>query len=169
MSAADQELLAAAAEAVVLLRSKGRTVAVAESLTGGMVCSTLVGIPKVSEVLRGGVVAYATEIKSDVLGVDAALIARQSPVDPDVADGMAVGVADVLSADYGLSTTGVAGPDPQDGHPVGEVYVSVVGPGPDGPSWTQQLELDPALGRDGIRRAAVLEALTLLRDHVDGT
>lgn len=164
--APSSDVAASARTIVGLLLGADRTLAVAESLTGGLVVSTVVGVPGASAVLRGGVVAYATDLKSAVLGVDPALLAARSPVDPDVAEQMAVGVARLMGADYGLATTGVAGPDPQDGHPVGEVYVAVVGPGPDGPAWTRQLELDPALGRDGIRHAALAHALTLLIDHL---
>jgi PncC family amidohydrolase len=174
----------AAAALVRALVQQGRTLAVAESLTGGLVAATIVAVPGASAALRGGVVAYATEVKASVLGVDAGLLARVGAVDPDVADAMAAGVARLLGADYGVATTGVAGPDPQDGHPVGEVWISVCGPrpagpgverdaaGPDGdgpdagPSVTIGLELDPALGRDGIRRAALAEALDAALDHV---
>lgn len=154
-----------AAQLVRVLAQQGRTLAVAESLTGGLVAATIVSVPGASAVFRGGVVAYATEIKASVLGVDAGLLARVGAVDPDVADAMAEGVARVLGADYGVATTGVAGPDPQDGHPVGEVWVSVVGPDA-GPATSIGLELDPALGRDGIRRAALAEALYAALDHV---
>jgi nicotinamide-nucleotide amidase len=79
-------------------------------------------------VLRGGVVAYATDLKAALLGVDADLLAARGAVDPEVAAQMAVGVRRATGADVGLATTGVAGPDPQDGHPPGLVYVAVAGP-----------------------------------------
>jgi nicotinamide-nucleotide amidase len=107
------------------LREASKTVAVAESLTGGLVLAALTDAPGVSEVLRGGVVAYATETKAEELGVDRQLLATRSPIDPEVALQMARGVRKRWSADVGLATTGVAGPDPQDGHPVGEVYIAV--------------------------------------------
>lgn len=155
-----------AAQLVRVLGQQGRTIAVAESLTGGLVASTIVAVPGASAVLRGGVVAYATDVKASVLGVDAGLLGRVGAVDSDVADEMAAGVARLLGADYGLATTGVAGPDPQDGQPVGTLFVAVVGPGEDGPTTTIGLELDPALGRDGIRTAALDEALNAALDHV---
>lgn len=157
--------LETAAQLVRVLGQQGRTLAVAESLTGGLVASTIVGVPGASKVFRGGVVAYATDVKASVLGVDAGLLARVGAVDSDVADEMAAGVARLLGADYGLATTGVAGPDPQDGQPVGTLFISVVGPGADGAT-TLGLELDPALGRDGIRQAALDEALTAALDHI---
>jgi nicotinamide-nucleotide amidase len=107
------------------LARAGRTVAVAESLTAGQVSARLGDVPGVSAVLRGGVVAYATDVKASVLGVDAALLAEQGPVHPQVALQMADGVRRLLGADLGLATTGVAGPGPQDGHPAGTVYIAV--------------------------------------------
>ncbi|MET0789372.1 MAG: CinA family protein [Cellulomonas sp.] len=116
-----QDLLAA-------VGARGWTLAVAESLTGGLVCSTLVDVPGASSVLRGAVVAYATELKATLLGVDRALLAARGAVDPDVARAMAHAVRERLGADVGLATTGVAGPDPQDGHPPGTVHVAVSTP-----------------------------------------
>jgi nicotinamide-nucleotide amidase len=117
-----------AARLVFALSEHGQTVAVAESLTGGMLCSALVDVPGASAVVRGGVVSYATDLKHRLLGVDAGLLAANGPVDPDVAAQMAHGVRERLGADWGVATTGVAGPDPQDGIPAGTVYVAVAGP-----------------------------------------
>jgi PncC family amidohydrolase len=145
---------------VARLTDLGRTVAVAESLTGGLVVSALVSVPGASAAVRGGVVAYMTDVKTVLLDVDADLLARAGAVDPDVAAAMAVGAARRLDADYGVATTGVAGPDPQDGHPVGEVWVAVATRGAD--PVVEGLRLDPALGRSGIRDAATSAALALL-------
>jgi len=179
-----------AAQVVRLLSRQGRTVAVAESLTGGLVVAALVGVPGASKVVRGGVVAYMTDLKASLLGVDEALLARVGAVDPDVAAAMARGVAVRLGADYGLATTGVAGPDPQDGHPVGEVHIAVWdatrtdhrdADGTDAADGTDHraadgtqasdrittvvsLLLDPTLDRATIRATTVEEALTLLCD-----
>jgi nicotinamide-nucleotide amidase len=101
---------------------------VAESLTGGMLCSALIDVPGASAVVRGGVVSYATDLKHRLLGVDAGLLAANGPVDPDVATQMAHGVRERLGADWGVATTGVAGPDPQDGIAAGTVYIAVAGP-----------------------------------------
>ncbi|WP_028049875.1 CinA family protein [Cellulomonas sp. URHD0024] len=120
--------MTAAAELLAVLRSRGWSVAVAESLTGGLVCSTIVDVPGASASLRGGVVAYATDLKATVLGVGSALLAARGPVDPEVARQMAEAVRERLGADVGLATTGVAGPDPQDGHPPGTVHVAVAAP-----------------------------------------
>ncbi|MBQ0824913.1 CinA family protein [Streptomyces tagetis] len=117
-----------AAEVVRLLTAQGRTLAVAESLTGGLVAARITDVPGASRVFRGSVTPYATELKRDLLGVDAALLAERGAVDPRVAAQMAAGVRRVLGADWGIATTGVAGPDPQDGQPVGTVYVAVEGP-----------------------------------------
>jgi PncC family amidohydrolase len=151
------------------LRELRRTVAVAESLTGGLVVAALVAVPGASAVVRGGVVAYMTDLKTRLLDVDPDLLAREGAVHPEVARQMALGVATRLGADYGVATTGVAGPDPQDGHPVGEVHVAVAGPaGASGQvTRTGSRQFDPALGREGIRRAAVAEALALLAQLID--
>jgi nicotinamide-nucleotide amidase len=117
-----------AGDAVEALRAAGATVATAESLTGGLVCATLVGVPGASDVVRGGVVAYAAAVKIDVLGVPAALVAERGTVDADVAAAMAVGVRDRLGATHGISTTGVAGPGASEGKPAGTVHVAVAGP-----------------------------------------
>jgi nicotinamide-nucleotide amidase len=110
------------------LEVRGWSIAAAESLTGGRVTATLVDVPGASAHVRGGIVAYATDVKASQLGVDAALLADRGPVDPDVALQMAEGVRRVLRAEVGLATTGVAGPDPQGGKPVGTVHVAVATP-----------------------------------------
>jgi nicotinamide-nucleotide amidase len=147
----------AAQEVHELLLARRETLAVAESLTGGALGAAVVAVPGVSATFRGGVVAYATGLKSDLLGVDAALLARRGAVDPDVAVAMAVGVRRRLGATWGLATTGVAGPDPQDGHPPGVCFVAVAGP--DG-TRVQTLALDG--DRAAVRAAAVVAALALL-------
>lgn len=111
-----------------VLEARSWTLAVAESLTGGALCARLVDVPGASRVLRGGVVAYATDLKARLLGVPDELLAARGAVDPDVAVAMADGVRGRLGADVGLATTGVAGPDPQDGRAPGTVYVAVVTP-----------------------------------------
>lgn len=115
------------AQVVSALSEQGRTIAIAESLTGGMVSASVVAIAGASAVLRGAVVAYATELKKDILGVDPDLLSAKGPVDPDVAAQMAAGVRKLLGADFGLATTGVAGPGPADGAPAGRVFVAVAG------------------------------------------
>ncbi|GAB3174789.1 CinA family protein [Streptomyces incanus] len=117
-----------AAEVVRLLTVRGMTLAVAESLTGGLVAAEITSVPGASKAFRGSVTAYATDLKHELLGVDVTLLARSGAVDPQVAAEMAAGVRKALGADWGIATTGVAGPDPQDGQPVGTVYVAVHGP-----------------------------------------
>jgi len=142
---------------VTRLRELDQTVAAAESLTGGLVTARLVDTPGASAVVRGGVVAYATDLKASVLGVDDELLSTHGAVDPEVASRMAVGVRRVLGADWGLATTGVAGPDPQDGMPVGTVYVAVAGPSG---ITVERLELGG--DRAAIRAGAVEAVLDLL-------
>ena len=117
--------------AVAVLRgldARGWSIGAAESLTGGRVTAALVDVPGASAHVRGGIVAYATDVKASRLGVDAQLLAARGPVDPDVAAQMAQGARHALSADVGLATTGVAGPDPQGGKPVGTVHIAVATP-----------------------------------------
>lgn len=146
-----------AADVVDALRAAHATVATAESLTGGLLCATLVSVPGASDVVRGGVVAYAPELKTQLLGVDAGVIAEHGTVDAAVAVNMAIGARDRLGATYGLSTTGVAGPDPSEGKPAGTVHIAVAGP--EG-SWSTLLEL--AGDRDTIRRETVDALLSWL-------
>lgn len=141
------------------LTERGLTVAVAESLTGGLVVAELVSVPGASAVVRGGIVAYATELKHDLLGVDAALLAAGGPIQSAVAEQMASGVRARLHADIGLATTGVAGPDPQDGHPPGEVWIAVATA-----AGIRSVRLELGGDRAGIRRETV-EAVIGLALH----
>ncbi|GAA1731645.1 nicotinamide-nucleotide amidohydrolase family protein [Aeromicrobium alkaliterrae] len=137
-------------ELVALLVARGLTVATAESLTGGAVCAELVSVPGASAVVRGGVVAYAADVKRDALGVPEALIASVGTVDAAVARAMAEGVRERLGADVGLATTGNAGPDPSEGKPVGRVHVAMATA-----SGTEDWVLDLEGDRPTIRRSTV--------------
>ncbi|MFJ4283522.1 CinA family protein [Streptomyces massasporeus] len=160
-----------ATDVVRLLTVKGETLAVAESLTGGLVAAEITSVPGASKVLRGSVTAYATDLKHDLLGVDATLLAARGAVDPQVAAEMAVGVRKALGADWGIATTGVAGPDPQDGQAVGTVFVAVDGPvaadsGSAGGGKVEALRLNG--DRAEIRRESVRSVLALLLKELAG-
>lgn len=114
-----------AGEILRLLAESGRTVAAAESLTGGLVAAALTDVPGSSAAFRGGVVAYATELKARLLGVDQEMLDRYGPVHGPVAAAMAEGVRQRLGATIGVATTGVAGPGDADGFPAGTVHVAV--------------------------------------------
>ena len=108
----------------------GWTLAVAESLTGGLVVAELVAVSGASSVVRGGVVAYATELKQRLLHVDGALLEAHGAVHPRVARQMAEGARAALGpgdavADVGIATTGIAGPGSPDGQPIGTVHIAV--------------------------------------------
>lgn len=165
------------AEVVRGLAARGLTVAAAESLTGGLVCAALTSVPGSSAVVRGGVVVYATELKATLAGVPEAVLAAAGPVAASTAAAMASGVRERLGADIGLATTGVAGPDPQDGHPPGTVHVAVAtagasagaGAGPaagGGGVRVRSFAGDSALpgDREAVRAAAVDAVLTLLSE-----
>jgi nicotinamide-nucleotide amidase len=158
-----------AARVLELLRSEGRTLAVAESLTGGLLADAFVRVPGASAVLLGAVVAYATPVKHTVLGVDADLLAREGPVDPEVARQMADGVrravaVDGRPADVGVATTGVAGPGPQDGKPAGTVWVGAAV----GDRLVARSALLPG-DRPAVRAGAVELALALLLEALEAS
>jgi nicotinamide-nucleotide amidase len=156
-----QDARAAAADAVHRLVDRRETMATAESLTGGLVATTVVEIPGVSAVYRGGLVVYATDLKHALAGVPEDLLAERGPVDPDVALSLAEGARRACGADWGLATTGVAGPDPQGGKPVGMVFVAVAGP-----SGATVRELKLAGNRAAIRTESVTGVLRLLADRL---
>ncbi|RFU84519.1 CinA family protein [Streptomyces triticagri] len=164
-----------------LLVARGETLGVAESLTGGLVAAELTGVPGASQVFVGSVTAYATRVKRDLLGVDAALLAERGAVDPEVALQMAQGARRALGTDWGIATTGVAGPDPQDGHEVGTVCVAVTGPAYAGASPAAGPYVAPGCPGDGkvvalrlngdraeIRRESARSVLGLLADQLHG-
>jgi len=153
-----------AARVLALLEEHGGTLAVAESLTGGLVAAELAGVPGASRTFRGSVTAYATTLKHELLGVDAALLAAHGAVDPEVARQMAAGVRDRLGADWGISTTGVAGPDPQDGKPVGTVYIGI-----STDSGTRVIDLTLGGSRNALRRRVVSESLVQLKEVLTET
>lgn len=154
----------------VVVAMEGRTVATAESLTGGQIGSTITSIPGASKIYRGGVISYASDLKSSLLDVSESLISEGGAVQADVALQMAKGVAEKLDADFGLAVTGVAGPDSQDGHLPGTVFVACVERDEAGSivdSVVEELHLfpeieDPRLARAEIREETVAAALELL-------
>ncbi|MFT4287606.1 CinA family protein [Nocardioides sp.] len=111
-----------------LLRAAGWSLATAESLTGGRLAARLTDVPGSSATYVGGVVAYATELKISLLGVPADLVEAHGVVSAECAQAMAAGVRKVTGADMGVATTGVAGPDQQEGKPVGTVFVGIAWP-----------------------------------------
>jgi nicotinamide-nucleotide amidase len=118
-------------------------------------------VPGISEVYRGGLVVYATDLKASLAGVPQDLLDRVGPVHADTASALATGVRERLQATYGLATTGVAGPDSQDGHPAGEVYVAAAGPGV-----VRVRALRLTGDRAAIRSASVAAVLALAADLV---
>ncbi|WP_433439646.1 CinA family protein [Nonomuraea sp. CA-141351] len=150
--------MADVAEVLSMLVSRSATVAVAESLTGGLIGAAITSVSGSSKAFRGGVISYATDLKHELLGVPGELLRREGAVHPDVAAAMAAGVARLCGATYGLAVTGVAGPESQDGKPVGTVYAAVCGPGET--MWGRELRLTGS--RERIRVRTVDEAVDLL-------
>ena len=148
--------------AFALMEAQGLTFGTAESCTGGLVAKRMTDLPGASAVLKGGVVSYTDEVKHNVLGVPQALLDQYGAVSPQVAEAMARGARRVLGCDLAVSTTGVAGPDPDDrGNPVGTVYVGL--------SWQGgSLVRRLALGGDRprIRLLAASSALDIIRRHL---
>jgi nicotinamide-nucleotide amidase len=141
------------------LRDRGLTIATAESCTGGLLAGRLTDLPGSSAYVLGGVVSYANEVKQDVLGVPAALIAELGAVSAEVAAAMAAGVRGVLGADIGVGITGIAGPDGgTPDKPVGLVYLCA---SDSGRSVARRVVIPG--GRLEIRRRAVVVALHLVR------
>lgn len=146
-----------AAQLVAGMQGRGETMATAESLTGGLLAGFVTGVPGASVVFLGGVVSYATEVKQQLLGVDDELVEKHGVVSAECAEQMAVGIRELLGTTYGLSTTGVAGPEPQEDKPVGTVYVGVAGP--EG-AHAVPLELDGE--RAEIRESSCVAAMSAL-------
>ena len=145
------------------LMLRGQTAATAESVTGGSVADLVSAAPGASATFVGGVVSYATRIKQELLGVSAETVERDGVVSAECAAEMARGVRELLGADFGVSTTGVAGPDEQEGKPVGLVYVGVAGP-----AGVRTEELHLGGDRSEIRAEATRRAVAALLETVVG-
>jgi nicotinamide-nucleotide amidase len=139
------------------LRDRGETVAAAESLTAGLFCATLASVPGASATLRGGAVVYATDLKAVLAGVPEDLLAAHGPVSPETAAALAEGIRERCGATWGVGLTGVAGPDPVDGHGPGRVYLGVS----DGRR-TDVVRLDLAGDRQAVREGTVQAAFEVL-------
>jgi nicotinamide-nucleotide amidase len=152
-----------AAAALAALSRRDQTLATAESLTGGLIGGLLTSVPGASLSYVGGVISYATGLKHTLAGVSSATLDALGPVAERTAEEMAVGVARRCAADWGLAVTGVAGPEPQDGHPVGQVFVAIARPEL---GWAQVRELRLSGDRAAIRRQTAVAALALLTEVV---
>ena len=162
VTAAEGEALARSL--VEALASRGLTIGTCESLTGGGIAATITSVPGASAVLRGGLVTYASDLKVSLAGVDARHVAEHGVVDESTASQMAVGARRALGTDWAVSCTGVAGPDPQDGMPVGTVHLAVAGPG------AGRVQVESVLftgDRNSIRRQSVSSALLLVSRVLD--
>lgn len=152
-----------ASSVIASLRAKGRTVATCESLTGGMIISTLVDVPGASQVVRGGLVTYQTDTKTLLADVPAALIAEKGVVSAEVARAMAEGVRKKLAVDIAVSATGMASPGEPGEPPAGTVFVGI-----STPADTRALPLHLAGSRQEIRRQTVEQALRALLTEING-
>jgi nicotinamide-nucleotide amidase len=143
------------------LASRGETLATAESLTGGLIGSLITEVPGASAHYVGGAITYATSLKATLAGVPEAVLSADGAVAESTARAMAAGIAVRCGADWGLAVTGVAGPEPQDGHPVGEIHLAVARLA-SGVVRHRRLEL--AGDRNTIRSLTAHSALQLMAD-----
>lgn len=149
---------ATAEEIVRILRLHGKKISVAESCTGGLLSAALTNVPGASSVFRGGAITYATETKTEMLGVPAALISRFGVVSAECAEAMAEGVAKKFRTDFALSTTGFAGPGGgEPGTPVGTVFIGMKSPAG---TFSTRFQAAPGTTRDTVRREAVATAFS---------
>lgn len=152
-----------ASKVIKTLRERSLHIAVAESITGGLIGATLTTVPGASKIYLGGVVSYATRLKSALLGVPDDIMREHTVVSEEVAIEMAVGLQNRTNADWVIAVTGVAGPDPQDGHEPGEVWICVLGPRiPSLPQLRQVERFDFEGDRDSVRLQTVDAALEML-------
>ena len=138
---------------IEILKSRGETVSVAESLTGGGLGHALTQVPGASEVFAGGVIAYTSDVKVNILGVQQKTIDQHTVVSEEVAIEMAQGAIEKLGTTWAIATTGIAGPGDYMGIREGTVWIAICGP----ICQTLQLTLDS--GRDGVRQGAISSAL----------
>jgi nicotinamide-nucleotide amidase len=147
-----------------LLKERGLTLGCAESCTGGLIAKRMTDLPGASAVFRGGVVSYTDGVKRDVLGVSQALLDEYGAVSDPVARAMAQGARQALGCDIAVSTTGVAGPDPDDrGNPVGLIFVALATA--DG---VAVRKLTAGTGRARARTVAASHAFDLVRRYLTG-
>ena len=160
----EAELELAGARLGEALLEHGWKLATAESSTGGLIGHVITLVPGASRYYVGGVISYSTRLKETLAGVDSGVLATSGPVAGRTTAEMATGVARRCTADWGVATTGVAGPEPQDGHPVGEVYVAAAHPASDR---VEVRGLRLTGDRPAIREAAAAQALDLLATCLD--
>ena len=142
---------------VEVLRARGQTLATSESLTGGLVGAAITSVPGASNVYLGGAIVYATRLKAELSGASPATLAGGGVISHDTACELAVGIRERTGANWGLATTGAAGPDPQEGHAPGEVWIGVSGGG------RTSAERYQFVGdRAAVREQSVRAALALL-------
>ena len=150
-----------APEVIEALRSRGMTLATCESITAGLICGALTEVPGSSHVVRGGLITYATDMKTTLAGVDPGLIEKEGVVSAGVARAMAQGAREVCDADWGIGVSGVAGPGSSGGVPAGTAWLGVVGPRSEA-----VILLEESGSRAEVRRLVVGRAIDLIKELV---
>ena len=149
-------------EIVSKLKELNKTLSIAESCTGGAICSKIVSNPGASTYFKGGVVCYSTESKVNILGLDSKIINKYSVVSKEVCELMAISVKNIYNSDYSVATTGNAGPEKGESNvAVGKVFISV-----SSDKEIKTYELDFEGNRENIINNAVLKAFKLLNDTI---
>lgn len=169
--------MSSAPRLLTVLKQARQTVSFCESLTAGLAAATFADTPGASAALQGGLVTYATQLKVELAGVAREVVDKHGVVSAQCAEAMAAGTRERCASDWAVSLTGVAGPDPQDAHPVAEVWIGVAGP--DGivesiEAFTEEERLDltelvgknATRGRTQIRIAAVERCFQILISRV---
>ncbi|MDR3128523.1 MAG: CinA family protein [Bifidobacteriaceae bacterium] len=144
------------------LIKQNKTIALAESFTGGLLSDEFVKVPGASKVFLGSIVAYSSDIKTSILGVDKTIINQYSVISAQVVEQMAHNVSKIMKSDIALATTGVAGPDKQDGKPVGTIFIALSS---QDKIIVKQYTIETKL-RQNIRRQGVRLTLELLSNYV---
>ena len=157
-------LINKAEKTVALLKEKGLTIATAESCTGGMLSAFITSVSGVSEIFELGITSYSCKIKNEILNVDSKVLETKGAICEETARQMAENVRIKAGSDIGVSVTGVAGPSPSEGHPVGYIFIGISGKDE---TVVRLLNLEPQQ-RDVLRFNTVSAVFDLIEEYIKG-
>ena len=156
------KLFTKAKETVLMLKHYGLKVSTAESCTGGMVATYITSVSGVSEVFELGITSYSNRIKNEILGVKSETLSDFGAVSKETALEMAINIKEKSGADFGISVTGVAGPDGSEGHPAGYVFIGISG---EHGAKTKLLNINPK-SRNYVREQTVFQIFELIQNYI---